>query len=65
MGSLRSVPTSPETLWLGAFYCVFAKCFVFFNPQSTMRGGGYHESRKDQGKEPDRCEEEGPGLLLL
>jgi hypothetical protein len=30
-----------------------------------MKGGGYHESRKDQGKEPDRCEEKGPGLLLL
>ncbi len=35
------------------------------NLQSTMKGGGYHESRKDQGKEPDRCEEKGPGLLLL
>ena len=33
--------------------------------KSTMKGGGYHESRKDQGKEPDRCEEKGPGLLLL
>ena len=35
------------------------------NLKSNMKGGGYHESRKDQGKEPDRCEEEGPGLLLL
>ena len=34
-------------------------------PQSTTKGGGYHESRKDQGKEPDRCEEKGPGLLFL
>ncbi len=47
-------------------------CLVFFyfqsairNPKSTVKGGGYHESRKDQGKEPDRCEEKGPGLLLL
>ena len=45
-------------------------CLAFFQstiqtPQSAMRGGGYHESRKDQGKEPDRCEEEGPGLLLF
>ena len=45
-------------------------CLVFFqsairNSKSAMRGGGYHESRKDQGKEPDRCEEKGPGLLLL
>ena len=35
------------------------------NLKSAMRGGGYHESRKDQGKEPDRCEEKGPGLLLF
>ena len=35
------------------------------NLKSNMKGGGYHESRKDQGKEPDRCEEKSPGLLLF
>jgi hypothetical protein len=78
MGPFRFVPTSPETLWFGVFYYIFAWFFKIRNlklgtrpkggsPQdkSTMKGGGYHESRKDQGKEPDRCEEKGLGLLLL
>ena len=37
MGPFRFVPTSPETLWFGVFFCVFVKYFIIFNPQSEIQ----------------------------